>query len=103
MKSIVNISMPVRCPCELAVDNNGWFSPCFAYHGIPAREKEFDRCVQNGTRPDWCPIERELVCCGECESGIDFPESKEKYCNSAFHKYDEFCSEGTYNEVCCGG
>lgn len=55
-KLIVEMEMPYRCPCVLAVDNNGWFSPCFAYHGIPEREKEFDACIEKGMRPDWCPI-----------------------------------------------
>lgn len=56
MKLIVEMWMPSRCPCVLAVDNNGWFSPCFAEHGIPSRTKDFDDCIEKGTRPDWCPI-----------------------------------------------
>lgn len=63
---LVDMSMPIRCPCELAEDNNGWYAPCFAYHGIPEREKEFDACVEHGTLPEWCPVKRELVRCGEC-------------------------------------
>lgn len=57
---LVDMAMPLRCPCELAEDNNGWYAPCFAYYGVPEREKEFDRCVEHGTRPDWCPIKGEL-------------------------------------------
>lgn len=57
---IVRMEMPDWCPCELAVDNNGWFSPCFAYDGIPSRDKEFDDCVENRKRPSWCPIIGEL-------------------------------------------
>lgn len=53
---IVRMEMPDWCPCELAIDNNGWFSPCFAYDGIPSRDKEFDDCIENRTRPSWCPI-----------------------------------------------
>lgn len=53
---IVRMDMPDWCPCELAIDSNGWFSPCFAYDGIPSREKEFDDCVENRKRPSWCPI-----------------------------------------------
>ena len=75
---IIDMPMPLRCPCELAEDNNGWYAPCFAYYGEPEREKEFDRCVEHGTRPDWCPIKGELVRCGECIMG--FEENGEKYC-----------------------
>lgn len=53
---IVRMEMPDWCPCKLAIDNNGWFSPCFAYDGIPSREKEFDDCVESRKRPSWCPI-----------------------------------------------
>lgn len=53
---IVRMEVPDWCPCELSVDNNGWYSPCFAYDGIPSREKEFDDCVENRKRPSWCPI-----------------------------------------------
>lgn len=56
MSVIVRMEMPDWCPCELAIDNNGWFSPCFAYDGIPSRDKEFDDCVENRKRPSWCPI-----------------------------------------------
>ena len=55
-KLIVEMGMPYRCPCEFAVDNNGWFSPCFGYYGIPSRAKDFEDCIENGTRPSWCPI-----------------------------------------------
>ena len=59
-KLIVEMEMPNRCPCVLAVDNIGWFSPCFAEYGIPSRTKDFDDCIEKGTRPDWCPIVCEL-------------------------------------------
>jgi hypothetical protein len=52
---VVRMEMPNSCPCELA----GGYDipmPCFAGHGIPKRCKEFDECVEKGTKPDWCPI-----------------------------------------------
>lgn len=55
MSVVVRMDMPQSCPCELA----GGYDiplPCFAGHGIPKRCKEFDECVENGTKPDWCPI-----------------------------------------------
>ena len=55
-KLIVDMEMPRACPCNLAEDNNGWYGPCFAYQGIPARDKEFEQCIEHGKRPDWCPI-----------------------------------------------
>ena len=54
-KCVVRMEMPQSCPCELA----GGYDiplPCFAGHGIPKRCKEFDECVENGTKPDWCPF-----------------------------------------------
>lgn len=52
---VVRMEMPDSCPCELA----GGYDiplPCFAGHGIPKRCKEFDECVEKGTKPDWCPF-----------------------------------------------
>ena len=52
---VVRMEMPNSCPCELA----GGYDiplPCFAGHGIPKRCKEFDECVEKGTKPDWCPF-----------------------------------------------
>ena len=52
---VVRMEMPKSCPCELA----GGYDiplPCFAGHGIPKRCKEFDECVENGRKPDWCPF-----------------------------------------------
>ena len=52
---VVRMEMPKSCPCEFA----GGYDiplPCFAGHGIPKRCKEFDECVENGTKPDWCPF-----------------------------------------------
>lgn len=52
---VVRMEMPKSCPCEFA----GGYDiplPCFAGHGIPKRCKEFDECVEKGTKPDWCPI-----------------------------------------------
>jgi hypothetical protein len=49
------MELPQSCPCELA----GGYDiplPCFAGHGIPKRCKEFDECVEKGTKPDWCPF-----------------------------------------------
>ena len=57
---LVEMPMPSCCPCLLAEDNNGWYAPCFAYDGIPQRDKEFDSCVENHTRPSWCPIKGEI-------------------------------------------
>ena len=55
MSVVVRMEMPKSCPCELA----GGYDihlPCFASHGIPKRCKEFDECVEKGTKPDWCPF-----------------------------------------------
>lgn len=52
---VVRMEMPKSCPCELA----GGYDiplPCFAGHGIPKRCKEFDECVEKGTKPNWCPF-----------------------------------------------
>ena len=56
---IVRMKMPRSCPCELA-DGYEIPFPCFAGHGVPARHKEFDQCVKEGTKPDWCPFLCEL-------------------------------------------
>lgn len=56
---IVRMEMPQSCPCELAGGYEMPF-PCFAGHGVPARCKEFDQCVENGTKPGWCPFVCEL-------------------------------------------
>lgn len=59
---IVRMEMPKNCPCELSAEvfdpigNYGGHQPCFAWYGIPARSKEFDRCVVRSERPAWCPI-----------------------------------------------
>lgn len=66
MKLIVEMEMPKNCPCELSAEvfdpsgNYGGHQPCFAWYGIPARSKEFDRCVVRSERPAWCPIVCEL-------------------------------------------
>ena len=55
MSVVVRMEMPKSCPCEFA----GGYDiplPCFAGHGIPKRCKEFDECVENGRKPDWCPF-----------------------------------------------
>ena len=59
-KLIVEMEMPQACPCELATEIDGNYYPCFAYYGAVSRAKEFDDCMVNGTRPDWCPIKGEL-------------------------------------------
>lgn len=65
-KLIVEMEMPKNCPCELSAEvfdpsgNYGGHQPCFAWYGIPARSKEFDRCVVRSERPSWCPIVGEL-------------------------------------------
>jgi hypothetical protein len=57
MKLIVEMEMPQACPCEFAdYSSHGIFRPCFAWNGIPARWSEVEKCAENGTRPDWCPI-----------------------------------------------
>lgn len=56
-KLIVEMEMPRSCPCEFAdYSSHGIFRPCFAWNGIPARWHEVEKCAENGTRPDWCPI-----------------------------------------------
>lgn len=55
-KLIVEMPAPKACPCELAIEIEGNFYPCFAYYGVVERAIEFDYCVANVTRPDWCPI-----------------------------------------------
>lgn len=97
-KLIVEMEMPLRCPCELAEDNNGWYAPCFAYYGEPEREKEFDRCVEHGTRPDWCPIKGELVLCGKCyyKDEKRIMDEDALWCRK-HHMYvtaDWFCADG---------
>ena len=65
-KLIIEMEMPKNCPCELSAEvfdpsgNYGGHQPCFAWYGIPARSKEFDRCVVRSERPAWCPIVCEL-------------------------------------------
>lgn len=51
---IVDIDMPKSCPCDLI--GVGYAMWCSAASGIPKRVAEYDECVKNGTRPDWCPI-----------------------------------------------
>ena len=51
---IKNMEMPTSCPCKLVKDEYDLY--CFAVNGIPARAKEYDKCCENGTRPDWCPL-----------------------------------------------
>lgn len=55
-KLIVEMEMPKACPCELATEIEGNFYPCFAYYGVVERAVEFDKCMRDGNRPDWCPI-----------------------------------------------
>lgn len=52
---VVQMEMPKSCPCELAGGYDIPF-PCHGAYGIPKRCAEFDECVENGTKPDWCPI-----------------------------------------------
>lgn len=53
-KLIVEMEMPTACPCDLiGVGYEMW---CSAASGIPGRVADYDECVKNGTRPDWCPI-----------------------------------------------
>ena len=54
MKLIVEMEMPKACPCDLI--GVGYAMWCSATCGIPERVAEYDECVKNGTRPDWCPI-----------------------------------------------
>ena len=94
-KLIVEMEMPKGCPCELSAEvfdpsgNYGGHEPCFAWYGIPARSKEFDRCVVRSERPSWCPI------CGVLpeEHGdlIDRDKLKRAFCNHC--DGDEPCSE----------
>ena len=102
-KLIVDMEMPTRCPCVLAVDNIGWFSPCFADHGIPSRTKDFDDCIEKGTRPDWCPIKGELVLCGKCyyKDEKRIMDEDALWCRK-HHMYvtaDWFCADGARKEA----
>lgn len=51
---IVDMPMPKSCPCDLI--GVGYDLYCSGVGGIPARVKEYYECMENGTRPDWCPI-----------------------------------------------
>lgn len=53
-KLIVEMEMPQACPCDLI--GVGYDLYCSGVCGIPERVKEYYECVENGTRPDWCPI-----------------------------------------------
>lgn len=73
---VVRMEMPQSCPCELA----GGYDiplPCFAGRGVPKRCKEFDECVEKGTKPDWCPF----VCALPEKHGnlVDVGEDASKY------------------------
>lgn len=57
-KLIVEMEMPQACPCDLI--GVGYDLYCSGVCGIPERVKEYYECVENGTRPDWCPIKGEL-------------------------------------------
>ena len=52
---VIGMEEPECCPCELA---GGYeiADPCFAGAGSPYMHKEFYQCVDDGTRPDWCPV-----------------------------------------------
>lgn len=53
-KLIVEMEMPRACPCDLI--GVGYAMCCSGVIGLPKRIVEYDECVKNGTRPDWCPI-----------------------------------------------
>jgi hypothetical protein len=53
-KLIVEMEMPKSCPCDLI--GVGYDLYCSGVCEIPERVKEYYECVENGTRPDWCPI-----------------------------------------------
>ena len=89
---MIDMNMPKSCPCELATEIEGNFYPCFAHYGVVSRTKEFDYCVANVTRPDWCPIKREVVHSrwvyneGDyvpyCENCLMPSDTETKYCAS---------------------
>lgn len=54
MSVVVRMEMPKSCPCDLV--GYGYSMCCSAVSGIPKRVAEYDECVKNGTKPDWCPI-----------------------------------------------
>lgn len=56
-KLIVEMEMPQACPCDLIGIG---YAMCCSAANSKKRIVEYDECVKNGTRPDWCPIKGEL-------------------------------------------
>ena len=52
---VVRMEMPKYCPCKLAGEYDDIY-PCFGASAIPKRWEEFDFCVKNKSKPDWCLI-----------------------------------------------
>jgi hypothetical protein len=52
-KLIVEMEMPKSCPCNLIGIG---YAMCCSAANTRKRIAEYDECVKNGTRPDWCPI-----------------------------------------------
>lgn len=52
-KLIVEMEMPQACPCDLIGIG---YAMCCSAANSKKRIVEYDECVKNGTKPDWCPI-----------------------------------------------
>lgn len=52
-KLIVEMEMPKACPCDLIGIG---YAMCCSAANTRKRIVEYDECVKNGARPDWCPI-----------------------------------------------
>lgn len=52
-KLIVEMEMPQACPCDLIGIG---YAMCCSAANSRKRIAEYDECVKNGTKPDWCPI-----------------------------------------------
>ena len=52
-KLIVEMEMPSACPCDLIGIG---YAMCCSAANSKKRIVEYDECVKNGTKPDWCPI-----------------------------------------------
>lgn len=52
-KLIVEMEMPQACPCDLIGIG---YAMCCSAANTRERIIEYDECVNNGARPDWCPI-----------------------------------------------
>lgn len=56
-KLIVEMEMSKSCPCDLIGIG---YAMCCSAANTRKRIAEYDECVKNGTKPDWCPIKGAL-------------------------------------------